>query len=290
MPDTRNWLLGAMFLILYLLLLVPLALAREQDHTCQGGHNCNEGGEVQGQDQTQEQANSQDQVQEQANSQDQGQDQTQDQSSSSMSEGSSANVSISSGHSGKTRKIKNTPDPNAPPIYPTVPCFKGGSASLTLPGFGASAGGGKIDEGCNEREWIRIAPTVTLRLFMYCQAEFVQARFLTVEDCLSQTDPEPPLPLPPPPVVSDDEPVGLMRNVHMVAQVTEAQAEDIVVRKTRGLDRQVEELMRQQRATHGRQERILQQQQQQQQDQQRRDSDYRIWRTDAERVLKRSSE
>ncbi len=288
MPDTRNW---QLILVLGALLLTFDSVA-SQDDPCRD-HKCDDDGEVsQGQDQTQEQSNSQDQmqdqVQEQANSQ--GQDQSQDQTASSMSEGSSANVSISSGHSGKTRVIKNTPDPNAPPIYPTVPCFKGGSASLTLPGFGASAGGGKIDEGCNEREWIRIAPTVTLRLFMYCQAEFVQARFLTVEDCLSQTDPEPLPPLLPPPMVSDDEPVGLMRNVHMVAQVTEAQAEDIVVRKTRGLDRQVEELMRQQRATHGRQEQILQQQQQQQQDQRRRDSDYRIWRTDAERVLKRSSE
>ena len=202
MPDTRQ-------LILYLLLLSPLALAREQNHTCQGGHNCNDGGV--GVEQGQEQGQTQQQEQTQAQM---GSVEVEAVGGTATAD-SLTSVSINNTPQGKTRVIKNTPDPYAPAVYPTVPCFKGASGGATGPGWGVSLGGGKIDPECNEREWIRMAPTVALRIHAYCLSSFALERFTDFDECVGQ----------------QPDPAAVERNSSSsgvaLAQVSQREAQDI---------------------------------------------------------------
>jgi hypothetical protein len=84
-------------------------------------------------------------------------------------------------------KIENTPDVLPPPVYPTVPCFKGGSFGGSIPGVGLSIGGGKIDPGCERREMIRLASQMGSdgrALFLWCSDEKIVEVFGSVEECL----------------------------------------------------------------------------------------------------------
>ncbi len=84
-------------------------------------------------------------------------------------------------------KIRNVPSISAPDIFPTVSCFKGTSFSLGVPGAGGSFGGGKIDEDCVKREYIRLAfvmGAIDRAVFMWCKQPAVYEDFGSIEDCL----------------------------------------------------------------------------------------------------------
>lgn len=156
-----------------------------QDHTCQGGHNCNTtgGGGHNEQDQAQGQAQAQDQSQGQA----QGQSQTAnsasyaDASNRNSNESSNLNLNYAEGgnanqgqsqsssndnsNAGNSQNInieaakyrKNTPTAYAPAIYSSSACTAGGlSAGASAPGFGLTIGGAKQDAQCQVRENARI--------------------------------------------------------------------------------------------------------------------------------------
>jgi len=97
------------------------------------------------------------------------------------------------------RPHRNTPNPDAPTVYPTVPCFRGQSGSAVAPGFGISIGRGKIDEGCVRRELIRLAPE-THKLFLFCNEPTVLSLFSDLQTCLDHNQPS----TPPPSVQYDD--------------------------------------------------------------------------------------
>ena len=84
--------------------------------------------------------------------------------------------------------IKNTPSMMAPDIFPTVSCFKPViSGALSWAGFGASAGGGVIDEDCVKREYIRLAFAMGMMdraAFLWCQQEPVWEDFGSIDKCL----------------------------------------------------------------------------------------------------------
>jgi len=87
------------------------------------------------------------------------------------------------------RPHRNTPNPDAPTVYPTVPCFRGQSGSAVVPGFGLSVGRGKIDEGCVRRELIRLAPD-THKLYLFCREPSVTEAFGDFETCLEHNQPD----------------------------------------------------------------------------------------------------
>jgi len=72
----------------------------------------------------------------------------------------------------------------APEVFPTVPCFKGFSAGAQGAAFGASFGGGKIDENCAELEAARQAPTRIARCKIFLLNKYAQKAGVTLEDCL----------------------------------------------------------------------------------------------------------
>ena len=101
----------------------------------------------------------------------------------------------------------------APTSIPTVPCFKGYGAGVQAPNLGISAGGGKIDEGCNDRETARTfmlmgARKAACKVMVYSkQNKKLGANAVTMEDCLFQDVPpqvakeEPPIVAAPPAVI-----------------------------------------------------------------------------------------
>ena len=102
----------------------------------------------------------------------------------------------------------------APTSIPTVPCFKGYGAGVQAPNLGISAGGGKIDEGCNDRETARAymlmgARKAACKVMVYSkQNKKLGANAVTMEDCMYQDAPpqvakeEPPVVAAPPAVVT----------------------------------------------------------------------------------------
>ncbi len=177
-----------------------------------------------------------------------------------LSPSTEVTTNIQTGHQGKTRRIKNTPDPYAPPIYPTVPCFKGGSGSATGPGWGISVGGGKIDPECNEREWIRMGPTVAHRVHTYCSSDFAMERFESFEDCVGQA------PDPLPEVVRT---AGGSLSIEL-AQVSQQEAQDI-----RYEQREQQQVQQQQVQLLDRLERRLQEAEARDKERARQDADFR---------------
>ena len=101
--------------------------------------------------------------------------------------GGNSIVSINEAKRPDDIKIRNVPSISAPDVFPTVSCFKGTSFSLGLPGAGGSFGGGKIDEDCVKREYIRLAfvmGAIDRAVFMWCKQPAVYEDFGGVEDCL----------------------------------------------------------------------------------------------------------
>jgi hypothetical protein len=77
----------------------------------------------------------------------------------------------------------------APEVFPTVPCFKGFSGGVQSTAFGASFGGGKIDQNCAELEAARQAPTLIARCKVYLLNKYVKQAGVTMEDCLAVPEP-----------------------------------------------------------------------------------------------------
>jgi len=151
-----------------LLLILPLLMAASQDHTCQGGHNCNTGGDN-------------------AVSQGQGQTQTQQQETQQTAEGGQAvlNSADTITSNVNTDYKRNAPALYVPSIHPTAPCIVTGGFGLSFPGGGGSLGGGKLDKGCEEREVARMFAeigAVDLTLGILCNSEAVD-RTIGKEDC-----------------------------------------------------------------------------------------------------------
>jgi hypothetical protein len=74
----------------------------------------------------------------------------------------------------------------APEVFPTVPCFKGFSAGAQGAAFGASFGGGKIDENCAELEAARQAPNRLTRCEIFILNKYAKKGGVTLEQCLQQ--------------------------------------------------------------------------------------------------------
>ena len=74
----------------------------------------------------------------------------------------------------------------APEVFPTVPCFKGFSAGAQGAAFGASFGGGKIDENCASLEAARQAPNRLTRCEIFILNKYAQKAGVTLEQCLQQ--------------------------------------------------------------------------------------------------------
>lgn len=81
------------------------------------------------------------------------------------------------------RPYRNPANAYAPPVQPTVSCFKGASGSAVGPGFGISIGAGKIDKGCVRRELIRLAPE-SHKLYLFCYEPTVLTLFDDHQTCL----------------------------------------------------------------------------------------------------------
>lgn len=81
----------------------------------------------------------------------------------------------------------------APEVLPTVPCFKGFSGGIQGATFGASFGGGKVDQNCQELEAARQAPSRLARCKVYITNKYVQKAGVTLEDCLNQEIPTAPV-------------------------------------------------------------------------------------------------
>lgn len=116
---------------------------------------------------------------------------------SSGSGGDQSIVSINEAKRPDDITIRNVPSISAPDVFPTVSCFKGTSFSLGVPGAGGSFGGGKIDEDCVKREYIRLAfvmGAIDRAVYMWCKQPAVYEDFGSVDECLlfeSRPPPEP---------------------------------------------------------------------------------------------------
>ena len=128
------------------------------------------------------------------------QSQTQSQSlsnsgnSKSSATGGSANGSGNSSNSyvNAVNNPAQTPSAMAPPILPTVPCFKGYSGGASTSAFGVSFGGGKIDENCAELEAARVGLASGNHVAfckVYLLNKYVRKAGVTMEDCLSLPEP-----------------------------------------------------------------------------------------------------
>lgn len=157
-----------------------------------------------------EQEQQQGQMQDQAQQQEQGQEQAQNQQQDVNTEvdvlnavGVDAEVNVgdtnssaSANNSGNSLEnstslnfedVRQAPNVFAPPIYPTVSCFKGASGGFSVPGGGLSLGGGRIDPNCESREEIRLAHEMGLQdhaLFRWCNLPNNVALFGSIEACL----------------------------------------------------------------------------------------------------------
>lgn len=85
-------------------------------------------------------------------------------------------------------KIRNVPSMVAPDIFPTTSCFKGASGALSVTGFGISGGAGSIDQGCVEREEIRLAHAMGMTqraLWRWCNLPNNVESFGSAEACMT---------------------------------------------------------------------------------------------------------
>jgi hypothetical protein len=92
----------------------------------------------------------------------QSQDQTQKQSQSQVATGGNASSTSAATENGNNSNNTTVEAPKipvstaiAPTVFPTVPCLKGYGGAVQTGMFGGSFGGGKIDEGCDQRELAR---------------------------------------------------------------------------------------------------------------------------------------
>ena len=67
-----------------------------------------------------------------------------------------------------------------------MPCFKGFSAGVQSTAFGATFGGGKIDENCAELEAARQAPNRLTRCEIFILNKYAKKGGVTLEQCLER--------------------------------------------------------------------------------------------------------
>jgi len=85
------------------------------------------------------------------------------------------------------RQYRRTPNVYAPPVQPTVSCFKGASLSVGALGNALALGAGKIDKGCVRRELIRLAPE-SHKLYLFCKEPTVTEMFDGFENCMKHEE------------------------------------------------------------------------------------------------------
>ncbi len=142
---------------------------------------------------------------------------------------SSTTVTIEGDQRPSEIKIKNTPTAIASDIFPTVPCFKGAAAAGSVPGFGISIGGGRVDKDCVKREYIRLAYAMGLldrATFLWCKQPAVWQDFGTIQDCLLFE------------VERDSEDEGETNDETELAQISEEQFDE----REEKVDAEIEEL------------------------------------------------
>ena len=74
----------------------------------------------------------------------------------------------------------------APPVLPTVPCFKGAGGAVQAGMIGGSFGGGKVDQGCDDRELARAfsGQQTVASCKILLNTKKAKKAGITMEDCL----------------------------------------------------------------------------------------------------------
>jgi hypothetical protein len=116
------------------------------------------------------------------------QKQNQTSTSSASNNGNGANNSTYSSTSNVAASKIPVASAIAPPSYPTATCFKGFSAAAQSMAFGASFGGGKIDENCARLEAARAAKNRLAFCKVYISDKYVKQAGVTLEDCMTQDE------------------------------------------------------------------------------------------------------
>ena len=80
----------------------------------------------------------------------------------------------------------------APPILPTVPCFKGYGGGIQTMAVGGSFGGGKVDKECEARELARSfsGPQTTASCKILLNTKQAKDAGVTMEDCMRPVPPQ----------------------------------------------------------------------------------------------------
>jgi hypothetical protein len=151
--------------------------------------------------------------------------QKQSQGQSQTANGGNANAIAANNGNNSNNSVTNVAAPDipvstayAPSSFPTAPCFKGYGAGVQTAPFGASFGGGKIDENCASLEAARQAPSLIARCKVYVSNKYVKRAGVTLADCLMAEKKEVPtipvtvtqyipMPAPPAPVVVELAPI-----------------------------------------------------------------------------------
>jgi hypothetical protein len=116
------------------------------------------------------------------------QSQTQTSTSAASNNGNGANNSTYSSTTNVAASKIPVASAVAPPSYPTATCFKGFSAAAQSMAFGASFGGGKIDENCARLEAARAAKNRLAFCKVYISDKYVRQAGVTLDDCMAQDE------------------------------------------------------------------------------------------------------
>jgi hypothetical protein len=110
-------------------------------------------------------------------------------SSSTSSASANGNGNTTNTNSGNTYVPRQVASAIAPPQYPTSPCFKGLSGAAQGGMFGASLGGGKIDQNCAIIETAKVFAANGSRL-AYCMTmvtnKFAKKAGVTLDNCMDR--------------------------------------------------------------------------------------------------------
>src|SRR5271157_3325541 len=76
----------------------------------------------------------------------------------------------------------------APPVLPTVPCFKGAGGAVQAGMIGGSFGAGKVDQGCDDRELARAfsGQQTVASCKILLNTKKAKKAGITMEDCLGK--------------------------------------------------------------------------------------------------------
>lgn len=119
-------------------------------------------------------------------SQSQQQGQTQTATGGNATGGSASATGGGNGSNNNTSETKVAASAIAPPVLPTVPCFKGAGGAVQAGMIGGSFGGGKVDQGCDDRELARSfsGPQTVASCKILIATKKAKKAGITLEDCL----------------------------------------------------------------------------------------------------------